>query len=393
MNGLLVLFIFIVNSTWVNAKSDLENLIRESWKNSRAVKTLDTSIEYASNDRIRRFLPNDPQLFYANQDNSSWEQFGVSIPIGFPGKSFNLLKLDEAKYQSTKIEQQAYKLELASKITEAYGSCVGKKKTLEMMNQEISDLETLHSNVKTLYVNGRATQAELIMVELQIRQLKNDYLSEKNYVELSCKNLSELAGGANLNEDDLPSEISTTLLSELGEGSVDVKRSLADILTSSAIAETSMWKSMPDFNLSFLRNKYRIQLATPNGELWTNSVMVQFNFPIFSFFADARRERAFANIAKAKANMERNISYQEQETQKLEYKRLSERLREINSNEIPKSETLLSNSLSYYKSGKLSFAELIMSRKIAYDLKVQKIRVNVEMLLAQLKCLELCKEI
>lgn len=102
---------------------------------------------------------------------------------------------------------------------------------------------------------------------------------------------------------------------------------------------------------------------------------------------------------KSQAQMDQNSA----ETQKIaadsdqliaakEYIRSRTRLKELRLKDLALAEALVESTYSAYRSGKLGYAELVLSRKTLSDIRNQDIQLRLSIINAHLRCLNNCEQ-
>ena len=378
----------------------LESSIEKVWEYSPSVQATQELADLAEGDRLRRFIFNEPQFQYSDTDDHSAHSYGVSLTTSFPGKTLALTQVDRARARALKAELRAKKYDLAKLTAQAYLDCASAKESAKLQKITALDLETLFNSLRSAYENGHSSQAEKIGAELQSRQAKLDLLTAEDKEISLCKKLNAFLHSARVDEYDLtkdetklPEDWDPKIIAALGTETADEGRAIAGVDTANAAKAIAWWMQLPDLTLAYSRNHYLYQPASPSGKEWANSFSLSITVPILFPFHEAVE----ASRSAAQAVLDRNsseISLANAAADRLdgalEYRRSNSRLSELRAHDLPLAEALVESTYSAYRSGKLGYAELILSRKTLNDIRNQDIQLRVSILNAHLKCLTNC---
>src|SRR4051812_33386237 len=108
----------------------LDEYLRQVWERSRQVQAKKDSSDIASNDQWRRFIPNEPQLWFISQDDSGWQQAGLNLTVPFPGRTFLNMSGDSARARVAKLDYGATKLDVTKGAMDLFLDCASAKKAL-----------------------------------------------------------------------------------------------------------------------------------------------------------------------------------------------------------------------------------------------------------------------
>jgi len=352
--------------------------------------------DLSSQERIRRFVPNEPQFTYSNTDSNTEQSFGFVQPLGFPGKSIALSKVDTAEMQKQRSELNAVQYDLTRETVQDYLECAGASATYEIQKGEVNYFEILVDYIRSRYESGIATAAEWIGARLQERQESFEMKSNQDKAEVGCDRLAKLL---NLSPEDaasfqLPDDLDPSVLAPFEGQTADEHRAEGSIAVAKATRRSAWWSQMPDVGFSFTRNHYSFLPGSPNGQPWTTTYGVGVNIPIFF----GAQERIDAQKAKSQAVLDQSNSEvsllrarSDRAAAAGEYRRDLERLEELRKKDLPLAEVMMDSAFSSYKAGKLGFAELILARKNLTDLKIQDIQLRSNIVLNHLRCLDACQ--
>ena len=113
---------------------------------------------------------------------------------------------------------------------------------------------------------------------------------------------------------------------------------------------------------------------------------------LLPFYAtvEAKRAKSQAVIDENVAQIQAASANADQRDGAREYRRSKARLLELRRKDLALGEALVESTYSAYRSGKLGYAELVLSRKTLNDLRLQDIQLRVSIINAHLRCLNQC---
>ena len=392
----LLIYVFLFQATQVQALT-LEEVLHSVWDRNPQLSGQEEQVSLASFDRFRRFIPNEPTLSYLNSDNNTARTFGLQFTTAFPGKNIAFAQLDSAKWRAQKAELESKKYDLTKTFAQSYLDCASAAEALAVQRVTSDDLETVFNSLKTLYEAGHSTQAEKIGAELQSRQASLDLITAEDKKEITCSRMHSLLelNGARLVEADfkLPDDIDGKIVNELSDFTSDQNRAKSTAEVAQANASTAFWSQLPDITFFVNRNHYLYFPGSPNGEAWTTSYGVSITLPLlFPFYetVEAKRAKSQAVIDENVAQIQAASANADQRDGAREYRRSKARLLELRRKDLALGEALVESTYSAYRSGKLGYAELVLSRKTLNDLRLQDIQLRVSIINAHLRCLNQC---
>lgn len=360
-----------------------------------AVKQADQTVAAKEGLRVRHLFFSNPSLVFNSNDDGATYQYGVSLPVGLPGKAIALYGVDDAEVKAARIDRHRIRQDMTLKVAEDILNCLENKERVEMMAQSLRDAQEQYSFLQDQYARGFTSHTEFILAEIQLNQFQfeNDLLKSKS-IEF-CEQAGRVYGisdMARMPEYSLP-EIRSW---DFGEGTLEQKEIKADTLILEAKKKTLYWEQLPDLNLNFLRNNYRILSASPyqsEPRAWTNSFGVAITFPLLWPFDEnleikQKRAQYLTQLEDQKRNA-RNAATDMRQMQ-TEFVKSTKRLEVIVKKEFPLAEKLKSYSLQNFKNGKISFAELVLARKTVLDVHLQKVELNSKLIKLAIRCGEAC---
>lgn len=351
-------------------------------------------------DRWRRFFPREPQFQLTNGDDSSSYSYGLSLTTSFPGKSIAFNQADRARAASEESELRARRLDLARLVSGAYMECASSQATVALQEDAVEDFEALAKTLQTLYEAGHSTQAEKIGAQLQARQIAADLDQTRAKSAGACRKWREVMASTKASEKldalptEMPDDLDASVIQDLGAETADQARANALSRVATASRNLRWWSQAPDLTWSVARNHYSYSPASPAGRDWTTTFSVGISLPLFFLFnesVEARRQSEQATLDQTAAEIQLATAVSDREAASREFGRAQRRLRELREKDIPLAEALVDSTLAAYKSGRLGYSELILSRRTLVDLKTQDIQLRGAAIDARLRCLNDCQ--
>lgn len=397
----MLLSLFFFSSFVAHSAGLLDQMIHIAWKNDPMLPAQESRITAARQDKIRRFLPNDPQIMWSTADNASWHSYGASLNVGLPGKAFALAELDETRVKVEERELAAKRVELARFIYALYSECAAGQELVDVLENAVDELDTLSRTLDARYQMGQATQGERIAMQLQARQARIEQGNLRDRTRSACGKLAEHLDSMESAEllqgvmPKLPDDLDTETLQLMGPASEDVVRAENDMRMARVQRDTSWWQqAAPDFNLGIYRNYYdRIQASpiVPTRNTWTYTV--GFTLPLLYPFTDGndvRKQRAEATIAESRARRGLREAELNRDKAKAAFERSRRVLKQLREHDMPLAEAMVESTFASYKGGKLGFAELLLAKRTWLDLKREDVQLRQTLIEARLNCLSSC---
>lgn len=395
-----LLFQLAITSLSIASEGPLERALRMAWAESPLLEGQRIETDLSRGDRWRRFVPNDPQFVYGNSDDDTARSYGLALVVPFPGKALAYTKADASKARAQDSEFAARRYELSRTLTQAYLDCSSAREMLDLQRSTSDDLDLIFRSLKALYEGGRSSQSEKIGAELQARQSRLDLETATDKRDSSCAKYAALleretrGHGQDLPAGlTVPEDLDPQLVSELGALTADEARSIAAADTATTANSLRWWSQVPDFTLSAQRNRYVYLPGSPSGKAWTTTYSLAVNLPLFlpaHQAAEAKRTAGQSLIDADTAEQQRISAHADREDAAREFRRNRARLQELRSRDLPLAEAWFDGTYSGYRSGKSSFADLVLARKTLTDLKNQDIQLRISLVGARLRCLDSC---
>jgi outer membrane protein TolC len=367
----------------------LEQAIRTTWENSPQLKAQNTLAGIYSDDTWRRFIPQEPQLSYSEEDNNAEQTWGLSIDYPIPFKSLAYTQLDEAIAQQQRLEFRAQKYDLAVTVAQAYMNCATDQAMIIFQTQNVQDLETITEAIHEQYIHGHSNQTQEISAELQLTQAQRDLKTAQDQLETAVELYSKLM---NIPSDqvqtfELPEDVPPSIITELGDRTSAQMRDKASVNVGEANRAMGFWSQIPDLNLSVSQNQWINLPASPSGLQYDYTFGVAITIPIlFPFHEVAEASRA-ENQGIVNREMARLQLVQDDSAEKagaLDYERSLARYQQLHDKDLILAETMKESAVEAYKRGTLQFSDLMLARQTYASLKTEDIQIRAEIVNAHL---------
>lgn len=388
---IIFFLLFFLSASSVSAVT-LTETVRRIWDQSPQLKAQQEQVEISRWDVRRRWIPNEPQFQYSNTDDGTAESLGLQETVAFPGKTFSLARLDQARQKSQSAELLAKKYELARNAVQVYLDGSIAAALVEEQKKNIADLETLAASLKARYEAGMASQPEWTVIELQLKQQRADLAAQRDKTEVAAFRLKQLL---RLEKEEevhyqLPDDIDADLIVSLGGGTADELRAEAAIALARAGEQTASWSVWPDFTLGIAKNRYLYLPGSPSGKEETFNYSLAFTLPLLFPVherIEAKRARSQSALDRSAAELQLQAALADRKDAAREYERSKGRLQELREKDLPLAESLMESTFSAYKSGRLGIAEVVLARKTLTDLRTQEVQLRASVVLSHLRCL------
>ena len=262
----------------------LEDAILHVWKSSPELKSEEKLVALTHTEKLRRFIPNNPQLTYSNTDNNTAQSYGANISLAFPGKALFMTHLDLAKEKMQKAELIAKRYELADIVITHYLDCSSTYLKIKLAEENASDLEALERTLRARYESGVITQSEIMSLQLQMSQQQLELSQLQEHAQVACDQLTQLVGQSPNSDYPLPDDLSTNIVDQLGNETADEAKAEASIKLADAQYKTAWWNTFPDLNFGVSRNHYSYLPGSPNGQEFTTNYTASMTFLFLEFF-------------------------------------------------------------------------------------------------------------
>lgn len=393
---LLLLPLALLLTVSSGAAKTLEEVIEEK-VNSRATPIQGLNRAY-SRERIAHWLPNSTQLSYSSNDNQSWKAWNLTTNVPFPIKSLYRDEVEAAKADYNKLSAEALKQKVIREIVEVHLDCAIPTEMTILLTGALRDQRIVSAISNSLYATGSVTQSDRVASDLQLRQLESQVRAQEDLAKDACARWFQFAQ----EHDDttkqvVSADISNKLLLNLGLAKDLNKDVLDKKLIGLGFSKEKLWsKHLPDLEVGFMKSTY-FDLYKSGGPPtkytygWSVGVTLPFNLPFYDDSAYVK-EAAELTLEKLNTEYERSGAERAWEQAKKDWKRNSERLREISSRDLAMADVLVQGSLASYRTGKIDFSTMVLARRTKLDLQIEEIQLKAQRLLAKTVCLTECEQ-
>ncbi len=285
------------------------------------------------------------------------------------GRTSNRVKARKAELKSSKFEQQITKDDLILSTKVYYYTVLAENHILEAAKLKVEEYERRLEQAEGFHKHGRISDIDLTKSEVNLGNVKLDYIQAKNNLSIAEIDLMTVMGvGGDFNYkliDDTQYEIVSFEITELVNQAIEQRPDLKSLRALEDASRANLEAAKKEFYPTlFGRAAYRFEgegAQTPGF-----IAGVGFRYPIFEGFSKlARVEEQRANLKRTKADFNAAKSNVESEIKKL-YLDLSYAIESIYTTQKSKDSAKRSLELAEnrFKLGKASEVELAESRSI-----------------------------
>lgn len=395
----LLLFLTIPGLLYSQSLDTLKNIAVAVSPKLKMLQAKSAAAESKAN--INTNLP-DPMLtlglanmptntFSFTQEPMTGKIVGLSQAIPFPGKLSAATDAEEKDAEIIGQEINDARNEIIKNISQDYYELIYTRKAVEVADESIQLLQNIAKVVRTNYSVSRASQQNILKVELEITNL-NDKIDDLKSKEgsLAAKINAELLRPADtpVNTDSLP-QIKYFDLTQQKLDTLAVKN--RPFLTGTRLAQQKAelqrkaagYDSYPNFNLA-VQYSFRDRIEktnTPLADFLT--VMVGISLPL-NYGGKVSSKVESAEAAKQMYEEQYDLSLQVlnssfgQSLAKL--KSLKSRIKLIEEALLPQAQQTYASSLSDYQVGKVDFINVIDAQNKLFQVETNIYRLKTNYL-------------
>jgi cobalt-zinc-cadmium efflux system outer membrane protein len=397
INRILFLLCFLIIPGLIYSQS-LDSLVNLAVEVSPKLKMLQAKSDAAeSKVNTNSNLP-DPMLtlglgnlptntFSFTQEPMTGKIVGLSQAIPFPGKLSAVADVEAKDVDIIRQEINDARNEIVKNISGDYFELIYIRKAIDVANESIQLLQNIAKVVRINYSVSKASQQNILKVELEITNLK-DKIDDLNSKEnaLVAKINAELLRPADipLHTDSLP-EIKYYNLTQQQLDSLAVKNRPFLTGTKLAMKKAELQQNLakydyyPNFNL-MVRYSQRDKIAKTNTPLADFvSFMVGISLPLnYGGKVDSKVEAASA--AQQMYEQQYNLSLQVLNSNfgasVAKLNSLRTRIKLIEDAQLPQAQQTYASSLSDYQVGKVDFINVIDAQNKLYQVETNIYRLK-----------------
>ncbi|MBI4653954.1 MAG: TolC family protein [Nitrospirae bacterium] len=389
----LASFLFTVHYSLFTAPAFAENLtlldlINEALKNNHEI-LMAKSRWKGSSYKIPQVKTLPDPMFMVQYQNEGWERytfgemegaqwmFSATQMLPFPGKLG--LKAEEANWDSKSFEAgyNAARLQIISKVKTIYYNLCLAYKSLDILNEKRSVLDTIESSALSRYSTGMASQQDVLMVQTEKSMLieKEEMLKQRLKSFEAALNMilgRQIESPVSKPPDDIAPSTFSYSFEELEGKAVSLSPELLIrekmIKASETKVEMAKKEYYPDFTLTASVSKRR----DPFEDMW--SLGIGINIPLFyktkQRMAVLESDSALSQAIHDYKEMKQRVSFEIKDS--LLMIKTSERLSELYKNSlIPQADLFVKSSIASYSTGKIEMASVLKNLQSFLENKLQ----------------------
>lgn len=391
-----------INSYSQNYKDYLEELVEKSVKVSPALKSLRFK-QQVSKSKIAQVsnLP-DPVLklglanlptnsFSLTQEPMTSKLIGLSQMIPFPGKlsAAENVQAKEVKLNQQEIEDKAN--EIRRDISNLYFDLSYTREAIKISEKNIELLKALSEVTKAKYSVNKASQQNVIKVEVELTRLKDNIeklFGLENEIETAIQSFLLADNQYKIKTDILPEVDSTSYsLDQLIKLSEKHRPFLKGIKISeekaAAIKDLARYEFYPDFNFSIQYNQ-REKIGSANTDLNDFlSIVVGVNLPInYGGKKTAKVEEALGLQNMYAEQYQASVQFLHKVIGKslAKINQLKKREKLIASGLFPQAGQSFKSALSSYQVNEIDFLNVIEAQSQLFKVELDLFKIRAEYL-------------
>lgn len=298
-------------------------------------------------------------------------QISVLQKIPFPGKLSKLRLAATYEYNAQRETYTASQLNLIKMVRMGFYGLFLSHKRKEILEEQLNIIRQLISVIRSRYILGKVTQAELLSFQLEEANLLSELLTAQKQIDLKTGDLNHALGRAAHHTIGRPENLLVTSinLNKVTEQSI-INRALArnpslkSMKNEAEAAESRLsyarWNYLPDFEFKF---GYMLRQPSP-GDRGVNFISggVGLTIPLWALSKQSEEVKsAAASHTKAEAKLEeqRNKLLHDIHNLYAELKEAHKRLNLYESGTMPLAKQAVITGKSAYLSGKMEYTAVL----------------------------------
>jgi outer membrane protein TolC len=279
-----------------------EDLVKMAVEANPQVKSAEAQYRAALHQIDQSYAPQDPQLSWSENNSPTGinhpasETFGVSESAQFPGKAW--LQGDQARRNAeiSRLTYLAVIRDVKAQAETAYYEALLDADLADTAIENAASLGRVLKVAQVAYSANQVTQSDLISAEFDLAQASQTYRASV-VAEANDEGVLNQALGRdpraplNLARGLALSPLRPTL-DNLVEKGLALRQELLEAALTEKNSKTALklaWMEMlPDFSLSYSRNRYMLPASPPSGDSTAtpsdNTVAFGINLPVFFWF-------------------------------------------------------------------------------------------------------------
>lgn len=305
-----------------------DDLVRTAIADNPLVRSAEAQYQAALHQIDQAYAPQDPQLAWTNGgsptgiDRPATKTFGVSESLQFPGKAW--LQGDDA-HRTAEIARLTYMAaarDARAQALTAYYQTLLDSASVSIAAENTVNIGQVLRVVEIAYSASQAAQSDLIGAEIALAQS-----SQTVRVSRTAEANDEAALNQVLGRDpetpvvlsgDLAVEALGVSLAAIKGTALETRQEILEAALTEKNSKTALklaWMELlPDFSLSYSRNRYLLPTAPPSGDNAVtptdNTVSLGINVPVFFWFKQREDVRAASRLLESARQNRRSVENQ-----------------------------------------------------------------------------------
>jgi len=274
------------------------------------------------------YTPNDPQVFYSNNNSPnglfhpSSNTRGISESFQFPGEGW--LQGDEAHRTAeiAKLTYEAAVRDTRAGAQTAYYQTLLDSASVEIAAENTASIGQVMEVARVAYTANQVAETDLISAQFSLSQASqtvwSDVVSEAN----DEAGLNQILGRRPQTPLQLTGQMQLDplglSLDTIKEKALTMRQEILEAALTEKNSKTALklaWMELlPNFTLSYAQNRYAFDAASPAGSLTIdskdNTASIDFNVPIFFWFHQKEDIRSASDLLEAARQNRRMVEMQ-----------------------------------------------------------------------------------
>lgn len=293
-------------------QTKLQILVEEALKNRPALE----AVKYEAQVKEAEIGPNgsyeDPMVGFSatnypadtlsgGEFGMTGNEFSITQKIPFPGKLSKLRDAARYEFESKTAGYSQKKLDLIKEVRVAFFDLFLAYKKQDIVTDQISLLGQLISVTRSKYTLGKAQQAELLALQVEEGNLRDELLTADKQIRVKTGDLNRAIGrpiDSALGRPELPStralDVSALseeyLLEKLHSKNPSLKAMRLDVEVSDAKLSYAKWNYLPDFEFRFAYMKRQPSPGDRGVDLVSGGVAL--SIPLWAFSKQSEEVRS-----------------------------------------------------------------------------------------------------
>ncbi len=365
-----------------NGQEKLQNLIDEALMNRPALE----AARYEAIGKEAEIGPKgayeDPMLGFAALNYPSdtlsagnlgmtGNEFSLTQKIPFPGKLSKLQNAARHEYEARSASYTHKKLDLIKEVRVAFFELFLAYKKQDIVTEQIALVGQLISVTRSKYTLGKAQQAELLALQLEEGNFRDELLTAEKKIRVKAADLNQAIGrpsDTQLGRPELPPMPSfdftvlseESLLEKMYAKNPSLKSMHSELAASDSKLSYAKWNYLPDFEFRVAYMKRQPSPGDRGVDLVSGGVAL--SLPLWAFSKQSEEVRG-ASAEKAKAEKlldEERLHLRHQvKTMYADLEESDKRMRLYNGGLVPLARQAVLSAKSSYLTGKIEYIAVV----------------------------------